>query len=99
MQNIRKVDTVSTHASVQHEPFTSHSMFIKVASRFHDSRSENKRSVIRDGASRFEVLLLHALAFLDSYKVITAVSNSASFKQCLPTCFGAAMRKIYAEDS
>lgn len=83
------------HASVQHEPFTSHSMFIKVASRLYDTlRPENKHSVTH-GASRFEVFLLHALAFLDSYK---------SHHRCeqfgfIQTCFGVAMRKIYTEDS
>lgn len=60
------------HASVQHKPFTSHSMSIKVATAvcvFTTLREpKNRYSVIRNGASRFEAFLLHALAFLDSYK-------------------------------
>lgn len=31
-------------------------------------------------------------------KVAAAVTNSASFKQFLQTCFGVAMQKIYTED-
>lgn len=61
------------HASVQHKPSTPHSMFIKVATADyvsqHSEETKNIYSVICNGASRFEAVLLHALAFfLDSYK-------------------------------
>lgn len=72
-----KLDTVLMHASVQHEPCFSHSMFIKVATAAYVSQhGETKIVVFFCCSSRFEALLLHALAFLDSYKKVTTVLRS-----------------------
>lgn len=83
------------HASVQHKPPTLHSMFIKVATAVyvsqHYEKQKNIFSVICDGASGFEAVLLHALAFLDFVqKSPPFLSSSASFEWfCfLKICFG-----------
>lgn len=92
--------TFLMHATVQHKPSSSHSMFIKVATVDNVLRhSEKQKHVFCDSVmvqadlKRFCYMHWH---FWIRTKVTTFLSSSASFEwfRVLKTCFGMAVREI-----